>query len=1623
MRVVMTAKPSLPPSLVDQEADGVVAGSWPASPSGPHPVLLILLILILSLSNALTATAAQSGPGSGTPLDTEPPARGRTAIHDLRAVLAPADSPLSHQPGFRLWHHYGSFALFQVEEGALTSLSAADLAEVRVDPGLDWILFDRHPINTRGARVDLPSPMVAGESAGASLHLIQFVGPIKDGWLDAVRASGVVPVQYLANNAYLVWADAAGRVQMNGLAEQREFVQYSAPYHPAFKLGPSIEKRILSGADPSETLPVVIQLYDHPGNEASLDLIAQLTLEPLTDWYPILNFQNRIIRLRATDLETIAGLPDVVWLGEYFPRELLDEVQTQILAGNLDEAQSGPSGPGYQAWLDALGFSQNPADYPIVSVADDGIGDGTTTKGAGDRTLTLLGDGVTSRISFVKNCTSDANADGRGGHGHLNTSIISGFDNRSGFPYRYPGSFQRGQGINLYGRTGNTKIFKNSGQYDLPACGTSDAGLIKSQQDNGALISSNSWGCGPCAGTYDDAAQAYDAGVRDADPEEEGNQQMVFVFSAGNSGPTGGTIGTPGNGKNMITVGASENQRPRDENGNWTDGCNIGPSGADNAMDVAGFSSRGPAPGARVKPEVIAPGTHIQGMASSATGYSGSDICDPYRPSGQTLFAASSGTSHSTPAVAGLASLYYRWLAVHYGLTTPSPAMIKAYLLGHPTYLTGVGANDSLPSISQGYGMPNMKSAFDNTPRLLLDQTHTFTSTGQTWTWSGGVADSSKPLRIVLAYTDAPGAIGTSPQVNNLDLTLIANEVTYLGNHFSGQWSTTGGTSDGANNYEAIYLPAGTTDNLSIRVTAANIAGDGVPGNADSTDQDFALACYNCAQEADFTLAGTPNSQGVCAPATAAYRLDLGSILGFANPVTLSASGQPAGTTAVFNPNPVTTPGISAFTLGNTGAAPAGNYSLRIEGTASGGTPKGVELGLNLFNRVPEIPTLVEPINGTSNVSLTPNFIWNEAPQAQNYTIEVSRDFGFTNLIASDTGLTSPAWSIATELATSTRYYWRVKASNPCGLNITSGVFSFTTLLAPGDCAPGSTTNILYQNGFEEGSGGWTSSGTGNSWALTRSNPRSGIQHFHANDPDLVSDQRLASPAISLPAGQNPVVLRFWHAPYMESAGSGACYDGGLLEISTNGGTTWTPLAGSAYLTGGYSGPIISGYENPLAGLPGWCSTSEAYLNTLADLSAFAGQSVQLRLRLGSDTSVGRPGWDLDDLMVQSCLAPSATCDPGPLTIGPQRFGPGSYYLASEQGISTQGTVEVQSGADLSLSAPHIHLAPGFHLARGALLKVRAEEVSCAVPAEAQAGLVMTPPSTARTTLAKAPPDRPIPFSRLDQLPPHFQTLLKTKGVDLSAASQVLLDARGVWLLFTTPQALEARDGNGTSDIYRFELTHAHLSLISRTPQGYAGRAASSYPAADGLGARIVFQSDADDLVAGDDNGVTDIFLHELPLGLTRRITTSATQISAHPALDPEGIDLVYDQQDAEGERDILLESTLSDTLPEALSLAQDERGLVLDNHHPAISADGRFILYLEEGLEENRSRCQIHFLDRDGGAYRRQPCPSELAALSEEAHPYFSASGDWVEWYLPDGDSPLLVPNPLFDQAAGTWP
>jgi hypothetical protein len=136
---------------------------------------------------------------------------------------------------------------------------------------------------------------------------------------------------------------------------------------------------------------------------------------------------------------------------------------------------------------------------------------------------------------------------------------------------------------------------------------------------------------------------------------------------------------------------------------------------------------------------------------------------------------------------------------------------------------------------------------------LFIDQTNTFTESGQSFELRGSIADRTRPVRVTLAYTDAPGSLAGAATANDLDLEIKIGDVTlYRGNNFDGEVSVAGGAADRLNNVESIYLPAaaipeGHGGNITVIVRAANIVADAVPGNGNSLDQDFALVIYNIA--------------------------------------------------------------------------------------------------------------------------------------------------------------------------------------------------------------------------------------------------------------------------------------------------------------------------------------------------------------------------------------------------------------------------------------------------------------------------------------------------------------------------------------------------------------------------------------------------------------------------------------------------------------------------------------------------------------------------------------------------------------------------------------------------------
>ena len=132
-----------------------------------------------------------------------------------------------------------------------------------------------------------------------------------------------------------------------------------------------------------------------------------------------------------------------------------------------------------------------------------------------------------------------------------------------------------------------------------------------------------------------------------------------------------------------------------------------------------------------------------------------------------------------------------------------------------------------------------------------------FTASGQTRTIAGTVGTNAKPFRVTLAWTEPPGPTSGNAYVNNLDLEVTVGGNTYKGNVFTGANSVTGGSADVKNNFESVFLPAGVSGTYTVKVTATNIAGDGLPGNANPLDQDFALVVYNGDETPTAVVAGS----------------------------------------------------------------------------------------------------------------------------------------------------------------------------------------------------------------------------------------------------------------------------------------------------------------------------------------------------------------------------------------------------------------------------------------------------------------------------------------------------------------------------------------------------------------------------------------------------------------------------------------------------------------------------------------------------------------------------------------------------------------------------------------------
>ncbi len=394
-------------------------------------------------------------------------------------------------------------------------------------------------------------------------------------------------------------------------------------------------------------------------------------------------------------------------------------------------------------------------------------------------------------------------------------------------------------------------------------------------------------------------------------------------------------------------------------------------------------------------------------------------------------------------------------------------------------------------------------------------------------------------------------------------------------------------------------------------------------------------------------IAESPTRLEVCGsptPLDPTVALRIGVLDGFTAPVTLSASGHPAGVTPQFSPTIVNpTPGTGRLTLAGASALASGEYGLTVTAT-SGAAVRTLPISFGVSASAAAAPPLLTPLANAAGIKIRPTLVWSAVAGALDYRVEVATDANFSDVVASAT-LTGTAWEVSVLLQPSTQYFWRVVPRNYCGAGAVSLVRFFTTGV-PGQCPAGTTASVVFEDTFENGTNGWLVETMGlYPWLLQTAPPDIGLSTtvWRVANNALTSDQGLVSPEFAIPANSQSVILSFdaYHSFELGSVPPG-CWDGAALEARSTSIRQWEYQGAHRIFTNVYNGRLLP--EAPLAGRDVWCRvpTGDTAQRTIVDLDRFAGQTIQLRFRATTDSNtVALPtisnGLSIDNLRVEAC--------------------------------------------------------------------------------------------------------------------------------------------------------------------------------------------------------------------------------------------------------------------------------------------------------------------------------------------------------------------------------------------------
>jgi Tol biopolymer transport system component len=237
---------------------------------------------------------------------------------------------------------------------------------------------------------------------------------------------------------------------------------------------------------------------------------------------------------------------------------------------------------------------------------------------------------------------------------------------------------------------------------------------------------------------------------------------------------------------------------------------------------------------------------------------------------------------------------------------------------------------------------------------------------------------------------------------------------------------------------------------------------------------------------------------------------------------------------------------------------------------------------------------------------------------------------------------------------------------------------------------------------------------------------------------------------------------------------------------------------------------------------------------------------------------------------------------------------------------------------------------------------------------------------------------------------------------------------------------LVSGDTNGFEDVFVHDRQTGATTRVSVGPGGAQANYYSASPSISADGRWVAFESFSSNLVGGDTNGETDVFVHDRQTATTTRVSVASGGVQGndstfHPTMSADGrwvgflswaSNLVAG--DTNGSPDVFVHDRQTGTTTRVNVGPAGIQANALTNSSAAISADGPWVAFsssannLVPGDTNGKSDVFVH--DRQTGATTRVSVgPGGAQANSDSLHPAISADGRWVAFR---SDASNLLPG-----------